>query len=494
LLRTGNNELTRRAFDIIEKILSLQDTNPYSATYGIWSWLYEEPLDQMSPPDWNWADFIGAALGHVLKEFGSQLPNDLRRKTEAGLGHAAWSIFRRNMQPHYTNIAIMGCVVTAVAGEMLNEPRLLDYARIRLNAFNDYTMEQEGLNEYNSPCYTFVALHEFERIIQLVDDPDIVACAEKLRRYVWKCLADHYHPATKQLAGPHSRAYSDLLKQAAQTYLKWAVSGKDFGEFEYEQVEETVIPLPCPDEYVNRFKSLPEMEIIQCDTFIKRDSYPGSVCGTTWMNEQVTLGSINRECFWTQRRPLIGYWLDEAGNPAVLRLRMLKDGKDFSSGGLRNVQDRNKVITGVNFFVDRGDFHIHLDKPEDGIFKMNSLLLRFELTGKGAVINNASELKCGNWKAVVKTLPGEFYGKSVQWRSGSHEDCVYLEAVLYEGAETDLLIDESTCIKLALATEILPEYAVASIENPELNEFDGQLKLSSGNMSLTYNHFAENYD
>ena len=212
------------------------------------------------------------------------------------------------------------------------------------------------------------------------------------------------------------------------------------------------------------------------------------------MNEEVTLGCINRECFWTQRRPLIGYWLDEAGNPAVLRLRMLKDGKDFSSGGLHNVQEKNKVITGINFFFDRGDFHIHLDKPEDGVFKMNSLLLRFELTGKGAVINDETELKCGNWKAVVKTLPGEFNGKSVQWRSGSHEDCVYLEAVLYEGAETDLLIDESTCIKLALATEILPEHATASIETPQVNELDGQLKLSSGNMSLTYNHFAENYD
>ena len=254
LLRTGDNELKRRAFDIIAKILSLQDTNPYSATYGIWSWLYEEPLDKMSPPDWNWADFIGAALGHVLKEFGSELPDDLRRKTEAGIGHAAWSIFRRNMQPHYTNIAIMGCVVTAVAGEMLNESRLLDYARIRLKAFYDYTMEQGGLNEYNSPCYTFVALHEFERIIQLVDDPDIIACAEKLRRYVWKCLAEHYHPATGQLAGPHSRAYSDLLKQGTKSYLEWAVFGQDIGTFEYDQVEETVIPLPCPDEYVNRFQ------------------------------------------------------------------------------------------------------------------------------------------------------------------------------------------------------------------------------------------------
>lgn len=63
-----------------------------------------------------------------------------------------------------------------------------------------------------------------------------------------------------------------------------------------------------------------------------------------------------------------------------------------------------------------------------------------------------------------------------------------------EGAETDLLIDESTYIKLVLAAEILPENADASIQTPQLDEFDGQLKLSSGNLLLTYNHFAENYD
>ena len=37
---------------IIGKVLSLQDTDPSSKTYGIWPWLLEEPLEQMSPPDW----------------------------------------------------------------------------------------------------------------------------------------------------------------------------------------------------------------------------------------------------------------------------------------------------------------------------------------------------------------------------------------------------------------------------------------------------------
>jgi hypothetical protein len=494
LLKSNDKELEQRALNIIKTIVSLQDINPYSLTYGIWSWLYEEPLDDMSPPDWNWADFIGAALAHVLKDFGDRLPETLRGEVADSIGHAAWSIFRRNMQPHYTNIAIMGIGVTAVAGEVLQEKRLVDYARIRIKRFYEYTMEQGGLNEYNSPCYTFVALHEFERIIQLVNDSEIVVYAEKLRCYVWKCLAEHYHPATGQLAGPHSRAYSDLLKPATVHYLDWATSSKCRSAYEYDAVGDFETPFPCPAEYVNRFVELPEPEMVRQDTFIKRDDDAKSVCGTTWMNEEAALGSINRECFWTQRRPLIGYWLDDTGKPAVLRLRMLKDGKDFASGGIYNVQSKNKVLTGIKMYTDRGGYHIHLDRPEDGIFKFKSLVLRYELTGAGANVTDDFELICGNWKAVVKVLPGSFNGVPIQWRTGKVNDCVYLEAVLYEGVETGLLIDEQLQVKLALSVEILRKDEDASIELPVITEEENTLNVVWQNMLLNYGPYSESYD
>lgn len=62
LLDTGLAGYEQRAFDVIRQVISLQDTNPAHDTCGIWSWFYEEPLDQMAPPDWNWADFCGSRL------------------------------------------------------------------------------------------------------------------------------------------------------------------------------------------------------------------------------------------------------------------------------------------------------------------------------------------------------------------------------------------------------------------------------------------------
>ena len=99
--------------------------DPTSATYGIWSWHLEEPLAAMAPPDWNWADFIGARIAHALFEYQGKLPPDLLGRMSAALGHAAMAIFRRNTTPAYTNIAVMGAGVALAAGELLDEPLLL---------------------------------------------------------------------------------------------------------------------------------------------------------------------------------------------------------------------------------------------------------------------------------------------------------------------------------------------------------------------------------
>lgn len=53
LLDSGQLERLERAEQILRRVIALQDQAPDSRTYGIWSWFLEEPLDKMSPPDWN---------------------------------------------------------------------------------------------------------------------------------------------------------------------------------------------------------------------------------------------------------------------------------------------------------------------------------------------------------------------------------------------------------------------------------------------------------
>ena len=94
LLDSGEPARLERAAAVLEKVISLQDQDPASRTYGIWSWFLEEPLETMAPPDWNWADFCGALLLQVARDHGDRLSEKLRAEVRASCLHAAHSIKR----------------------------------------------------------------------------------------------------------------------------------------------------------------------------------------------------------------------------------------------------------------------------------------------------------------------------------------------------------------------------------------------------------------
>jgi hypothetical protein len=121
LLDHGGDAEKNRAIRVLKKVLQAQDTNPNSRTYGIWPWFWEEPLDKMSPPDWNWADFCGEALYLIIRRHWERLPDDMQIAVKGALIHATRSIKRRNVGPGYTNIAILGTFVTLATAEWLGD-------------------------------------------------------------------------------------------------------------------------------------------------------------------------------------------------------------------------------------------------------------------------------------------------------------------------------------------------------------------------------------
>lgn len=462
LLISGEPWRIERAAAIVRAVLALQDTHPYNPTYGIWPWLQEEPLPEMAPPDWNWADFCGARLAQMLIEHAPVLPAELVTAIRTSLGHAAWSIFRRNVQPGYTNIAIMGAAVTLAAGEVLQEARLVEYGRARLRAFVAYTGLHGGFNEYNSPTYTIVALHECERILQLVHDPAARDDAEQLRRIAWGMIAESFHPATQQWAGPHSRTYADWIDAATAAYLseQTGVIITPHPNAPSHKIGVTHIRhLPCPPELVSRFRVLPEDSQTLHRRFILRGSDTDSTNGTTWLSQDACLGSVNHDNLWTQRRPLIAYW-QSAGSVAALRLRFLHDGQDFASAYVRNAQHTNRVLSVINMLTDMGDFHHHLDRPADGVFYAENFKVRYELAGQHAtgqaLGDGLFELCDGAYRAVIQVLPGQFGPYTVVWRIVEEPGMAALEGICYDGIRASFQIEQLGRVVLAAGLELLP--------------------------------------
>ena len=489
LLASGQPPHVERACAVVRKVLTLQDTDPLSRTYGIWPYFLEEPLSRMAPPDWNWADFCGALLAMMLHGHADKLPADLAADMRASLGHAAWSVFRRNVGPGYTNIAVMGAGVTLAAGEILGSPRLADYGRRRLAAFCRHTQHHGGFNEYNSPCYTVVALHECERILQLVRDPVAREDAEAIRRLAWATIAEHFHPATGQWAGPHSRAYSDLLPRRTARYIA-AQTGIAIGLASPEDAREDYAPLehlPCPPEMAERFGTLPEAPMTVRRRFIRGDDDESSVWGTTWLGAGACLGSVSRDLLWTQRRPLIAYWRTRNAPAVVLRLRFLHDGRDFASAIVRSVQCEGRVLSLIGLATDRGDWHPGLDRPTEACFEAEDFRVRYELSapfarGK-AQGEGRFELAAGHYGAVIHTAPGRFGPHEVAWHLEEGKEIVRVDGVCYSGPRKTFHLPSLGKVFIAAGLELLPASEPVATDPVALAEPDDRHVRASWDLS-----------
>lgn len=464
LVDRGEAEDLARAEKIIRKVLTLQVTDPNHEYYGIWPWLLEEPVDKMAPPDRNWADFLGAQIAVLLKDYPERLPGDLIEAMRTSLRHAAVEIRRRNVQPSYTNIAIMGGGVCAAAGELLDDDDLLAYGRDRLQRCVADAAYHGSFNEYNSPTYTMVALNEAERVLQLVENEAARTAAEQLRQAAWQIIADSFHPATGQWAGPHSRAYSDLILPSLADYLEEQadaeIAVRDPAD-DRPATHDVLRHLPCPGELRERFAQLPCDPLEIRRTFIRKENEADSIRGTTWHTADACLGSVNRSTMWTQRRTLIGYWRTEVEPVVVFRQRFLHDGQDFSSIGVRNDQRGPRVLSLFEPLRNHGSWHPTLDRPENGVFQAKDFRVRYQLAGRNPAATKLDEqtfeLAAGNRRAVVHVLPGRFDGRDVVWECGVKDGLAVVDGICYGGDPKDFDFKTFDDVRLAVAIELLGE-------------------------------------
>jgi hypothetical protein len=451
LLDSGEPERQERAEAILRRVIALQDQDPGSRTYGIWSWFLEEPLDKMSPPDWNWADFCGTQLLQVAIDHMNRLPPDLQQKVKDAILHAARSIQRRNVGPDYTNIALMGTYVTLVAGERLGAPELRDYGRQRLRRFYDYTQEKGSFTEYNSPTYTRVAIEGISRMMQHVRDAASQDLLRDLNAFAWNHVARRFHAPTKQWAGPHSRAYSTLLRPSTLAAIQRATGGNVqlVPEAEvWKSLDAQRIPLSCPNDLIPEFTSLTDSRV-EIEAFQRNAPTEHDVVGTTCLAPAFTLGSVNIGDFWNQRHPLIAYW-STPGGPAALRLRCLHDGYDYASASLFTVQDQGDILGAIVFATDRGDTHISLDKIQNATIRARDLRLRLQFEGaigdlelpglaetSAAEIREPIHLTCGPMAITWCLHVAEFDGLPLHIESGRDADAAWIDLILYRGQQRE---------------------------------------------------------
>jgi len=472
VFRHGPERHLNRARRIVEVVLGFQDKVPTSRTYGVWPMLVEEPLAAMPAVDFNFADFIGSQVLHLLHAHGKLLPYALINALREAAGHAAWSIFRRNVTPSYSNICLSGGVLATAVGELLNDPRLLGYGRQRLQDMLQHYRATGGFQEYNSPTYTWFSKSWAEWGLLYLRDQPARTALQGLCRGLWHELAEHFHPATGQFVGPVSRAYHNWLEPDLVRQLRDTTSADIRGRGEIPRdaspgsLLDYLKPLPCPADLAPRFKALPSAELETHHRYVVQAEEANSVCGTTWFGGDACLGSVNHDNVWYQRRAVLGYWRTEEDPAVMLRVRFLRDGQDFASAYFTTVQRGPRLLLQATLLTDKGDWHDHIDRPAvAGRFEAEDFRLRCELTGQGAkgrkLEGGNFELSAGGYRAIVHPVAGVFGEKEFAWKleKGTQEELpmVAADAVCYHGKKQVFQFQELAEIVLGVGLELLPE-------------------------------------
>ena len=483
LLETGIKDYRVRAFKVLEALLEAQDTVRTNKTYGIWPYYFEEPLDKMYQPDWNWADFISVQLLEAYMQFYEVIPSDLLCAMEKSIIHAAYSIKKRDVKPGYTNIAIMGTLVTHLAGHLFDNQELKDYSEMRMKRFYDYTKKLGGFVEYNSPTYTLVALDELVRMKQYILDPETLEMVDFCYNTGWKVLATHFHEPSGQLCGPHSRSYSTLLRDSFYDILYGASDGK----IKFREAKKPIgyykLQHQIPNEIINYFTEVHE-ERVQIDTFSLNENPP---IGYSYLTPEFCFGSVNRCTTWKQRRPYIVYW-GNIQNPKFLRVKLIHDNEDFGIGNIFTVQHKNEALTAINFATNGGDYHVSIDRLNDGKFKAKDVRLRFEIAS--AEILDTFELnaldflvKDGNVLISVKMIKSVFGDFKIRVEKGGENELAWVDYIIYSGEEKEFDLSQ---IEEAIFTwqTFIRTNKDRSMKQAKCFESEDRIEIRTENMSL----------
>ncbi|MCI9218131.1 MAG: hypothetical protein HFH94_00060 [Lachnospiraceae bacterium] len=481
LLNRGGKGDFQRAADILRKVVPLQDVNPENHTYGIWSYFVEESLEEMNPPDWNWADFCGKRLIQIFVEFGSGLPSDVRDMVREAILHACNSIIRRDMGPGYTNISIMGTLVTMAAGENLGEAYLTEYAQKRLGVLYDFNMKKGCYQEYNSPSYTWVVIDDIASMICYIRDEESLGLFRDLNDLAWRCIAEHYHYKTGQWAGPHARFYAmledDQLLMRIQRSLNYQIHLVDLGKegladrlpagfFSFDSV--------CPDRFRNYFVT-PNQEAAIDAVFVRSEKQAGNEIAVCRQAEAFTLGTFYRSTFWNQRRNHMSYF-GTAKAPVYCALKCLHDGYDYSSGLIVTAQEGMRTVSVIGFGTNGGDTHCNLDMVKNAAISAEDMRIRFEIGGAvddvelSQVDERTFLVHMADASVKVRFPYGKYGEEEVRFRiteerehaneTGGHKEVLHvkcIDAVLYAGARKVHCFREMEECCCGVSFEIVPK-------------------------------------
>jgi hypothetical protein len=315
LLLTGDPADRELAQAILRKVVITQDTGSKWPTRGAFGWYWED-----KPGDLNSAAFVGSTLADIteLDRKHPCLEADVREKVDAAGKLAVEAIMHRDVDPGYTNIAILSSAVGAAGQKYWQVPGSGEWAQAKLDAV--MAMADKGeFYEYRSPTYDAVDLTGAYLAQRFAFSEAYAAKANATIDHLWQQIAASYHAPTFQLGGPYCRSYGDnMLEYAAG--LKYDLYLALDGQYPLPDTETdhewdkggNVLTCDLPITVRPEFKLAPEPWRVV--TAVGPATSPQRKL-SQYRDGDFILGTVNYQDEWKQKRNLVADWRNDGPAP-----------------------------------------------------------------------------------------------------------------------------------------------------------------------------------
>ena len=191
-----------RANAVLSAVLDHQDVDETSPTFGNFRWWHDEERVR----DRNAVAFMSPWLSHVALEYGDRLTASNARRLREALRRCIQGVRAHGSGPDYTNIWLLKAASMVMLGRALGEADLEADGAARLDNWIAYTAEN-GVSEYNSPCYNAVNVYALEWIYHYTANDALRQKVARLLDYLYADVFQNWHWEAGIGAGTHSRAY-----------------------------------------------------------------------------------------------------------------------------------------------------------------------------------------------------------------------------------------------------------------------------------------------
>ncbi|MDF2837507.1 MAG: hypothetical protein K0Q63_3147, partial [Paenibacillus sp.] len=190
------------ATNVLLRVLTLQDRDPGSVTYGHWPLnLGIEPV--AAPKHILPAEIMGCLLAAFRSAYGDGMPSELRQQLDLGIDHMYRSRYYAAPLRQFNHHEAKHTAAALVFGTIREDAALLRAGAERVRA-TLAQLEAHGMSEYGILPWFWHWTQAYSAAWELVRDEAVKDDVGRLLEWLWQERADYYfHGAW---AGPHSRS------------------------------------------------------------------------------------------------------------------------------------------------------------------------------------------------------------------------------------------------------------------------------------------------